>query len=42
MVKVIDGNKLAEQKEAELKKKVKALRLKDRVFKLVGLVMKND
>jgi len=42
MVKVIDGNKLAEQKEAELKKKVEAFKLKGRVFKLAGLVMKAD
>jgi len=42
MTIVIDGNKLAEQKETELKKKVEALRLKGRVPKLVGLVMKDD
>jgi len=42
MVKIIDGNKLAEQKEVKLKKKVETLKLKGRVFKLVSLVMKDD
>jgi methylenetetrahydrofolate dehydrogenase (NADP+)/methenyltetrahydrofolate cyclohydrolase len=42
MVKIIDGNLLAQAKEAELKKKVEALRLKGKILRLVDLVMKDD